>query len=202
VFALKSAFHSISRVKSGFSLVELLIALAILGTLATVLIPKISTSMVANPQKNTATAKTVAIMVLNAFERYNSSHGGITTSLTVSDLTPYMNFISVDTTSIVDDHPGSGTGNCSDSSTMCLKMYSGGILWFNNWCPLVGLTSVNALFLNYDPDGKISNDKALDILLYSDGSIKTKGTGKTGTQVCYNPAATGGSYDPDWFLGF
>jgi hypothetical protein len=54
----------------------------------------------------------------------------------------------------------------------------------------------------YDPDSKASSIKALTMLLYRDGTILTRGTGRTGTKTCAVAALLDPTYDPSWFTGF
>jgi prepilin-type N-terminal cleavage/methylation domain-containing protein len=111
----------------GFTLAELLIALAILGVIATFTIPKIITGS-QNGQK-LAAAKEVASMISGAYQQAQAA-GIITGSSKPSDLTPYMNYISLDTSGTVIDAPLTAASYTCNSTNPCIKLANGGVLWF------------------------------------------------------------------------
>lgn len=115
--------------KPAFTLAELLIALAILGVIATFTIPKVLASQTSAKYK--AIGKEAAAMVSQALEVYKSEHT-VDQNTRFGDLTQYMNY--VDTTSIVDYVPTETTRDCSIHE--CLKLHSGAILWY--WVPFNG----------------------------------------------------------------
>jgi prepilin-type N-terminal cleavage/methylation domain-containing protein len=90
------------RVHKGFTLAELLISLAILGIIATFTISKIISAQATS--KYNAFAKEVVGMVSASFELYKQNYT-VSSGTRISDLTQYMNYVSVDTTSMADDRP-------------------------------------------------------------------------------------------------
>lgn len=199
-----------------FSLVELLVALALLGLLSTFMIPKLL-----NPPnstlsaKQTAMARDTAFMLLAAYEQYRAANPTIPASTTPGALIPYLNYTTIDTSgTTVDAHPGwagiSGNGrNPCNSTTPCLKLHNGGVLFLrdtNFGCTTALCTIEFAL----DPDtvtsGSSANSatKSLQFQLYYDGTIRTRGTTKPGS--CNNgncgTVEPNTAYDPSWFTGF
>lgn len=109
------------KCRLGFTLAELLIALAILGVFATFTIPKILTAQ-QNSQKSAA-AKEVIAAVSAAYQSYtytSGTYGG----MTFGNITPYLNYVAVDTTSSMDAHVGANA-NYTCSGRLCLKMHTG-----------------------------------------------------------------------------
>ena len=72
----------------GFTLAELLIALVILGVIATFTIPKVLSSQQSNQWKSQA--KEVASMISGAYSVYQSENSA-SASTTTADLSPSMN---------------------------------------------------------------------------------------------------------------
>lgn len=189
------------RKKPGFTLAELLIALAILGVIATFTIPKILNSQQNSSWKSIS--KEVATSVLGAYQAYKLQNGASAiTQLT--DFTPYLNYVSMDTTSSLDDIPGSGSFTCS-STLLCLKMHNGSMLEINSTSRFDGTTNLNAMYFYVDPDGKVSGagKESVVFLLYYDGKLRTWGSAETGTASwyqgsphTYNPTPAN---DPAWF---
>jgi hypothetical protein len=150
----------------------------------------------------TNNARNVALMIEMAFEKYRSTHTEDEVSAIYPyTLTPYMNYVSVDTTSIVDDaSPPFGTADCS--TCFCLRLHDGGTLWIQNLTCTFNNNPLSALRFQYDPDSKNSSLTGLAMLLYRDGKMLTRGTGRPGTVTCGTPASLDPTYDPTWFTGF
>jgi prepilin-type N-terminal cleavage/methylation domain-containing protein len=182
---------------SGFTLAELLIALLILGEIATFTIPKILTSQQNN--RYNATGKEVAATIAAAYQQALLA-GTVTTNTTPGDLTPYMNYVSVDTTSSVD---WQYTGSTTDCTTVrCLKLHNGGILHYTS-IHFYGTNTTNAIYFYFDPDGTTDGTttnagKAVLFFLYYNGRITSW------SNAAANTSANGATYgplqvDPPWF---
>src|SRR5687768_5229337 len=111
--------------KTGFTLAELLIALAILGVIATFTIPKVLQSQ--SDGKYKAVAKEAAATISAAYDAYKLKTTP-TAATRSDDLTPFMNYVKVDSTTWSDDVPGAGAWQCGGN---CLLLHNGAILAFN-----------------------------------------------------------------------
>ena len=213
------------RIKArAFSLAEILITLAIMGVLTAFTVPM----FVQNASNTNSTTNVVgrqaqmlrdtAFMVVNAYERYKSINGIVTTSVTPGALTPYMNYIKVSTTGFIDAFAasngtvGNGSFACA-ASTPCYYLPNGATLMLWNDAPFPNTTPLSAIVFSFDPDGVFSglgasagSSKSLDIFLYYDGTVRTRDTLKSNT--CVNvagimngacPMGVTGIYDPTWF---
>lgn len=193
------AMHYKTR-PQGFTLAELLIALSILGVIATYTIPKVIVVQ-QNGQYNAA-AKEVAAMISGAYQ-LALEEGLIHSATTAGALTPYMNYLGVDTSTPIDGMYGNTTNTCS-GSTKCLTLHNGGkLLVFN--VNFAGNSTTNAVMYQFDPDGRVTDGttnspgKSLKFVLYYNGRITTRGTVAPGTKDSvgtYSPTAT---VDPPWF---
>lgn len=188
----------------GFTLAELLIALAILGVIATFTIPKIL--VVQQHQQHIAQAKEVAAMFSGAFQQAKLA-GLVTAATKPSDLTPYMNYVSLVTDGTVIDASPGGTYHTCDTTFKCLKMASGGMVWLQDWS-FGGTSSLYTIEISYDPDPMNNTTdtadgplKAVQFTLYYDGFITTRG--KTKPNSCNVWDCTGmepnSALDPSWF---
>lgn len=161
---------------NGFTLAELLIALAILGEIATFTIPKIINAQ--QNGANIAKAKEVAGMIAGAYQQ--AQWAGIVTSNTKpADLTPYMNFISIDSSGTqVDSRPGQGANICNVTSP-CITLHQGGTLWLRS-AYFSGTSTSHSIQMVYDPDSVYSGStadgpgKAVSFQLYYNGALKTR----------------------------
>jgi len=190
--------------KKGFTLAELLIALFIMGVLATFTIPKVITAQQNGRYK--AVAKELAGTVSQAYQIYRLRNGDNPT-MQISELTPYLNYIKVvtDSSLYVDGAPWDGGWiPACDGTQTCLKMHNGATLYYwdgDSFCS----TQPTAVAFRIDPDGKGDGRVlAMDIFLYSNGKIRTNSTidnptrvGWGGTGTCTGTYATGS--DPPWF---
>jgi prepilin-type N-terminal cleavage/methylation domain-containing protein len=184
-----------TRSALGFTLAELLIALAILSIIATFTIPKILTGS-QNGQKMAA-AKEVAAMISGAYRQ--AQLAGVATSTTKpSDLTPYMNYLAIDTSSTMDGHPTNSTKTCS-ASNICLRMQNGGMIWFDS-VSFGGTSNLNSVNIMFDPDGtNNNNNQAVAFTLYYDGYITSRAYEKSGSMTSFGGPYGPCACDPSWF---
>ena len=186
-----------------FTLAELLIALVILGVIATFTIPKVLSSQ-QNGQWNSQMKETLG-MVSGAFEVYKHEQGLVTT-MSSADLTPYMNYVSLDTSSSIDHTPGNGSIACTPTSP-CLRLHSGAAI---KSAPTTTTFCVadpaSFIWFFYDPDGVYSGStttpgKSVVIDLHYNGRINTGVERQPGEEAYSGCAAEGWGSDtaPDWF---
>jgi len=198
---------------TGFSLAELLIALAIMGVLMTFTVPAlIGSSNSSLSGKQSAMARDVAYMLVSAYDQYRQANPTVSTNTSAVNLTPYLNYITTDTSSQTDTHPNNGVTyymTCS-ATRLCLKLHNGGMLMLHNES-FAGTATTNTIQAAFDPNSSsISNtngsdgpNKAVQFELYYDGTMKTRGTAKSGS--CHSGScgwSGSASYDPSWFTGF
>lgn len=170
---------TILKRNSGFTLAELLIALAILGVIATFSIPKILNS--SSSGKNTAMAKEAASMISGAYSTYTLTSGAATT-VGPSALTQYMNYVSAATsTDLADATSGLNLAACSATFT-CLRLHNGGILQYDTAETFGGSNTTNAIAFNYDPDGT-GPLGAVTFWQYYGGRLTTGGQAVTPTNA-------------------
>jgi prepilin-type N-terminal cleavage/methylation domain-containing protein len=189
---------------NAFTLAELLIALAILGVIATFTIPKVLQAQ--QDSKNKAIAKEAAGMISDAYQRLRLQ-GKRPSQFGIADMTPYFNYIAVTSTATVDIYPTGGAGGIAcNGNYACLKLANGAILLYGanqKYCS--DTMTNNALFLHIDPDGVYKNDQnGLGLWLYTNGKLRTWATIENPTM--YNTDNTCGvaevpdsNRDPSWF---
>ena len=190
---------SSSNSLTGFTLAELLIALAILGVIATFTIPKILNN--ADTSGWNAKSKEVANMIISSRDKLLID-GQFSVDTAGGDMTPYMKHIKVDTTSSIDGVQTAGSVACN-ATRYCLELHNGGklMVWHN--LKFNGSHSSNAIQFFFDPDGKYSGTttgpgKSVAFVLYYDGLLRTFGTQEPNTCIdsCSGPTP---AYDPPWF---
>lgn len=137
-----------THAKTGFTLAELLISLAILGVIATWTIPKILFSQ--QNQQYKAAAREVNGMITSAAQIVRVKNGD-GQGMILDDLTPYMNYVSVESTANIDSVQSLGTIACSDPAWGCIKLHSGAILAYDK-----GSTYLLHNWV-FDPDGKVTD---------------------------------------------
>ena len=163
--------------RRGFTLAELLIALLVLGVIATFTIPKVLQTQ--QRSQYNATAKEVISMVSGAYQAYLQENT-LTASLDPPDLTPYMNYVRVRPAGqTVDSLPGLGGRWDCNTAHFCLALHNGGTLVVPDWQDLGNPNSAtSAIEFMYDPDGEFkgsSGTHTLYFYVYANGRITTIG---------------------------
>ena len=183
------------RARKGFTLAELLIALAILGVIATFTIPKVLSS--STSAKNTAIAKEVASMISGSYSAYTLDNSP-TSTLATTVLTPFMNYVSVDVAATAMGTPSDTNQTALQlcSAAPCLVLHNGAFLQYNTANTMGGTANTSAIYFNMDPDGRGTGAGRVTFVQFFDGRITTyqnAGTHQTG-----GTAVTAQATDPTW----
>lgn len=141
---------SIFKASKGFTLAELLISLAILGVIATFTIPKILNS--SQNGQNTAIAKEAASMISGAYSSYTLANGAATT-VTPTNITQYMNYVSLATTGDLGDATSGMNMPTCTATLPCMRLHNGGVIQYDTAQTFGGSTTTHAIAFNLDPDG-------------------------------------------------
>ncbi|HEY9685852.1 MAG TPA: type II secretion system protein [Coleofasciculaceae cyanobacterium] len=195
----------------GFTLAELLIALAILGVIATFTIPKVLQAQQDN--RNKAIAKEAVATISGAYQAYQLKNQP-SASTKLLDLTPYMNYTKIDSSSgyLFDDTPGGtsaacGAGGFSDGTMTCLFLHNGAMIESPDGINFGGTGTTNAVYFYIDPDGKYGGStsgpsKSIVMFLYFNGKIANWGNASSNTVVGNagnSPYGPTPANDPSWF---
>lgn len=183
---------------TGFTLAELLIALAILAEIATFTIPKILASS-QHQQKNSVTKEVIAT-ISSAYSQYQLN-GTVSTTTYPQQLTQYMNYVSIDTTSQMDTTPGGLSRVCGGSSSLCLRLHNGALVYFPNSASyFYGTGSTNFIWFQLDPDGGYTgNADSIIIVLYYNGRVTSYGNLVAGSVTGSSGSSYSSAPDPSWF---
>lgn len=156
----------------GFTLAELLIALAILGVIATFTIPKVLSS--SSSSQNTAIAKEAASIVSGSFAAFDLE-GDVSATTTAAQLTPFINYVRVDTSNTNQ----SGLAENCVAATPCLMLHNGGTLQyvaagnFNADANGSITSGTDAILFNVDPDSDSASAGPVTFVLFSNGRLST-----------------------------
>jgi prepilin-type N-terminal cleavage/methylation domain-containing protein len=188
-----------TRLQAGFTLAELLIALAILGIIATFTIPKVLES--SSSAKFTSIAKEAASMVSGSFTAYKLDNN-LASTVTAGAFTQYLNYVRVDTAATQTapaDSAQTALATCS-ATVVCLVLHNGAIMQYNVANTFGGTTTTHSIYFNVDPDGASSGAGRVTFVQYYNGRLTT---GQHATSV-----ATGGTSvtlqgtDPTWIANW
>jgi type II secretory pathway pseudopilin PulG len=184
--------------------------LAMMGIIAAFTVPSMLNSQNSNlASKQSAMAKDAAFMIFTAYRQYKMTVGTVPTTATALNLTPYMNYLSMDTSGkVIDGTPPVSSSTCN-STYPCLKLHNGGYLWLDASNYFNGSTTLNVIEFRFDPDANNNTTasvdgptKAVQFDLYYDGSITTRGRAKTNSTNSANGSFSGSAaFDPSWFSG-
>ncbi len=193
----------------GFTLAELLSALAILGVIATFTIPKVLNATQNNQFK--AVGKEIAAAVSGAYSAYQLNNS-VTNLTGVSDLTPYLNYVRISSTSadtFDGPVPNAVVNNCNQNPDgMCLFLANGALLYYRTGTVFNGDLATSALWFRIDPDAKVTASgspvngpgKTQLFWLYRNGRLTTAEHCAAGTSsnnwAAPCPMTT---WDTDWF---
>lgn len=200
-YRLKFGYYlEIGAFVKGFTLAELLICIYILGLIATFTIPKLIT-----PQQNSkynAIAKEDISMVSAAYQQYQLLSGA-SSNTSIGDITPYMNYVSVSNSLVVDDVQGNSSFACS-STYPCLILHNGSVLHYGSTASFGGSSTTNANWFQIDPNGAFGgttngSDKAGGFFIYFNGLVTDEGDLKTGTANSVQSYSANSSKVLTWF---
>jgi prepilin-type N-terminal cleavage/methylation domain-containing protein len=192
------------RKAPAFTLAELLIALAILGVIATFTIPKVLQSQ--QDQRFKAVGKEAVATIVGAYQAYQQANGPAPTDMVTWDLTPYMNYIKFETANekIDETWPYNATRNCAGGAP-CAILPSGAAIQFQ-WQEFNNTASTNAITFLIDPDGKVTTNgaantpgKSVQMILYYNGRITTVGEAIPYYSSSGGPFGATAGRTPDWF---
>lgn len=178
----------------GFTLPELLIALLILGEIATFTIPKIITAQ-ANGKYN-AIAHEDASTLAAAYQQLSLA-SGISSSTKISDMTQYMNYVSFDTSTTTIDGIYGGTSQACTSTYQCLHLHNGSVMQWRNDASYGGTNTTNGMWVHIDPDGILTDGttngpgKSVGIFIYYNGRLSDEGN------IASNTVSSAATYSPD-----
>jgi len=184
--------------KRGFTLAELLIALVILGVIATFTIPKVLTSQ-QNGQYSSI-AKEAAGAVSQAYTLYKSQNTvGVGNGM--MDLTPYLNYVAVVTTGLTDNTQGNTNYDCSLKG--CLLLHNGAMFIYAKGEYFGGTATTSAVWFDIDPvagySGTTNTGKAVEMFIYYNGKITDRGNILPNTQTNSNTYNPNTGTIPPWF---
>jgi prepilin-type N-terminal cleavage/methylation domain-containing protein len=160
--------------RDGFTLAELLIVMGILSFVLVVSFAKTLTAFRAT-QYN-ATAKEAASLITSAYVSYKNDKGIVPATFKGADLLPYMNVISEDITSIIQDNESSSpsTFACADSWVQCYALHNGAVIVFFPFNEFGLQQNDHFIWIELDPDGA-GPAYSVTLLLFYNGRLSSEG---------------------------
>ena len=191
----------------GFTLSELLIALVLLGIIASLTVPKLLVSL--NTKQANTLANDAKLLVSSAYADYAFGNPKPPSSFTLAALLPSLPYakhlneagetVSIDCpplgTSVAlgcsGSHPRVATLNPASTDYVSLRLKNGGVLVLPTSLSLGGRSPLHGLPFVVDYDGKASNrSDSVEFWLYSDGTVRTRQT------LVANTVNSGGTFNP------
>jgi hypothetical protein len=171
-----------------------------LAEIATFTIPKIIYAS-QNQQWNAEATEAIA-MVSNAYQQHKLN-GYLAANNRAQDLTQYMNYVKVDSVTLIDTVPGQvAYYDCNSGQGICIRMHNGSIL-YATYLIYNGSSNLNYLSFRFDPDGVQTSDPnkaSLHIFLYYNGRVTTRGQADIGsTNNSGSGFVSSVLADPPWF---
>lgn len=135
-------------------------------------------------------------MISAAYQK--AQYDGISTvGFKASDLTPYMNYVTLDTSSNIDGGGNAAGGHFCSPTYPCLRLHNGGLLLLQDNCAFSSTTPQTFTQFWFDPDGEVLGPSGADgpsksvmFDLYYDGFLTTR------DQLKANSSASCGTYGP------
>lgn len=162
----------------GFTLAELLSALAILGVIATFTIPKVIQAQ--QNQKWGAIGKETVGAISEAYQAYLLDNPGPVDMRLDDSFFQYFNYIRRQTSGTVDNTQSQGSWTCNAGDRRCYVLANGAVLISDHDYYLRDSNGSNsAVRFLLDPDGVYSGNttgpgKSLSIWLYTNGRITSR----------------------------
>ena len=185
-----------------FTLAELLIALTLLGIIATFTIPKILESQ--EGAKSRAIVKEVAGTIAQAYQQYRLTNQPTATT-TPAVLIPYINYIKEDTSSLVDfSNPSQQSRNCALANPHCYLLANGAIIYYFDTMNFDGTGDLNTIEIIVDPDGQYDGNgtdiNSVILLLYYNGRVASRGACLDNSTNSLHPLfSSDPTWEADWF---
>lgn len=171
--------HTFVRSKAtaghGFTLSELLIALAILGLIATFTIPKVLQSV--GSSSNKTVVKEAASMINGAYDSVLADQNGVldATNDKITKLAAKFNYVEAVTTGTLTAPTGttfSTAPNCA--SITCYRLHNGAVIAFSSADDFDGSLTDGAMVFHVDPDGT-GTAELVSLVLGSNGRMISAG---------------------------
>jgi hypothetical protein len=163
-------------------------------------------------KKHNKIVRDTMVMISAAYQAYRMEKGD-NSSMTFTDLLPYLNYVSTAASgTLLDENPGeTGPFECW-SEQPCVRLHNGAALFYNKTVSFGGTSSLNAIWVQIDPDGVFRDSstsnagpsKAVHVRLYYDGTLRTLATVIPGTcdSEPHCEWSANASWDPAWFTKF
>lgn len=142
-------------------------------------------------------------MISGAYQAYKQSNS-ITSGMVPADLSPYINYVSVDTASTpMDNEYSLGTHNCNNARP-CLHLHNGAVLYLDS-DSFGGTASTNLILFDLDPDGKVTDGttngpgKAMEFGLYTTGRLIDHSGALPGSATSSGAYNANAGRVPPWF---